>query len=57
MTHSLRVGRWDHLGWGTEGGDILLIGGSDIAAKNSTETLSASSSAIAMSWTIDYDVL
>ena len=40
ISHHLTVKRQDHIMWKTGGGDIVLIGGTDAAAKSSTEKLS-----------------
>ena len=48
-SHTLSLGRKDHLSWRTSTGDIILLGGSSSQTMKSTELLSGTSSANANS--------
>ena len=54
-SHSLTVGRWDHISWMTSTGDIILLGGSSAQTWQSTELLSDTASADTQPFSLAYD--
>ena len=55
ISHHLTAKRQDHIMWRTGGGDIVVIGGTDAAARKSTEMLSSTNTTSMSSFALEYE--